>query len=311
MRNYQKLNDDELVSLLYTEGGSLSREVVDEIVRRGERMIAHLSDVVSDKYNWNQDYGQPEWWPVIHTVYILGAIGTKDTVVPLIRALRWADAYDIGYVTDELPSIFGKIGMPAMDYLKVFARDKTSENYSRILAIAGLAAITINNTKTEDEVFSCIYSIFQDEEEVEVKHYSAHVLIDFLRSEHKEALLALAWEDMRLEEEFGSMALFKEDEIEDAFSKKEKNLLFYTSNWLSFYDADKIRNRQAELDNEFPEIMGIEDDESDREDIGEEKISRPFVRDMSEIGRNEPCPCGSGKKYKKCCMGKDKTIRSR
>jgi len=23
------------------------------------------------------------------------------------------------------------------------------------------------------------------------------------------------------------------------------------------------------------------------------------------IGRNEPCPCGSGKKYKKCCMGRD------
>jgi len=20
------------------------------------------------------------------------------------------------------------------------------------------------------------------------------------------------------------------------------------------------------------------------------------------VGRNEPCPCGSGKKYKKCCM---------
>jgi uncharacterized protein YecA (UPF0149 family) len=23
----------------------------------------------------------------------------------------------------------------------------------------------------------------------------------------------------------------------------------------------------------------------------------------SKIGRNEPCPCGSGKKYKKCCGG--------
>jgi hypothetical protein len=26
---------------------------------------------------------------------------------------------------------------------------------------------------------------------------------------------------------------------------------------------------------------------------------------MSKIGRNEPCPCGSGKKYKKCCLQKD------
>ncbi len=29
---------------------------------------------------------------------------------------------------------------------------------------------------------------------------------------------------------------------------------------------------------------------------------------MAEIGRNEPCPCGSGKKYKKCCMLKDNVV---
>nr|WP_285896520.1 SEC-C metal-binding domain-containing protein [Pseudomonas syringae] len=23
----------------------------------------------------------------------------------------------------------------------------------------------------------------------------------------------------------------------------------------------------------------------------------------ADVGRNEPCPCGSKKKYKKCCMG--------
>jgi hypothetical protein len=31
---------------------------------------------------------------------------------------------------------------------------------------------------------------------------------------------------------------------------------------------------------------------------------KPIVRPGSKIGRNDPCPCGSGKKYKKCCMGK-------
>ena len=28
---------------------------------------------------------------------------------------------------------------------------------------------------------------------------------------------------------------------------------------------------------------------------------RPVVRDHPKVGRNDPCPCGSGKKYKKCC----------
>ena len=27
----------------------------------------------------------------------------------------------------------------------------------------------------------------------------------------------------------------------------------------------------------------------------------PMVRQGPKVGRNEPCPCGSGKKYKKCC----------
>ncbi|MEM6793605.1 MAG: SEC-C metal-binding domain-containing protein [Acidobacteriota bacterium] len=27
----------------------------------------------------------------------------------------------------------------------------------------------------------------------------------------------------------------------------------------------------------------------------------PVVRGGPKIGRNEPCPCGSGRKYKKCC----------
>jgi len=39
---------------------------------------------------------------------------------------------------------------------------------------------------------------------------------------------------------------------------------------------------------------------------------------MSKTGRNDPCPCGSGKKYKKCCLaktivqvGKEESIRER
>jgi preprotein translocase subunit SecA len=50
-----------------------------------------------------------------------------------------------------------------------------------------------------------------------------------------------------------------------------------------------------------------------------EKFERPNLRSLPDkpydfnetvvkkkkIGRNDPCPCGSGKKYKKCCLGKD------
>ena len=43
-------------------------------------------------------------------------------------------------------------------------------------------------------------------------------------------------------------------------------------------------------------------DEALAADAAEENKAkeRPFVREMGKIGRNDPCPCGSGKKYKQC-----------
>ncbi len=34
---------------------------------------------------------------------------------------------------------------------------------------------------------------------------------------------------------------------------------------------------------------------------GEEQAAKPIHREISKVGRNDPCTCGSGKKYKKCC----------
>ena len=38
-------------------------------------------------------------------------------------------------------------------------------------------------------------------------------------------------------------------------------------------------------------------------------IKKQPVRKDKKVGPNDPCPCGSGKKYKKCCMQKDKADR--
>jgi uncharacterized protein YecA (UPF0149 family) len=32
-----------------------------------------------------------------------------------------------------------------------------------------------------------------------------------------------------------------------------------------------------------------------------EAAAGTFRRDNPKVGRNDPCPCGSGKKFKKCC----------
>ena len=34
---------------------------------------------------------------------------------------------------------------------------------------------------------------------------------------------------------------------------------------------------------------------------GSTPVAETFVREAPKVGRNDPCPCGSGKKHKKCC----------
>ena len=55
---------------------------------------------------------------------------------------------------------------------------------------------------------------------------------------------------------------------------------------------------------ELPEWEEIFTAEKREELYKEQKRSGTFVREGRKIGRNEPCPCGSGKKFKQCCMGK-------
>jgi len=53
--------------------------------------------------------------------------------------------------------------------------------------------------------------------------------------------------------------------------------------------------------NDWRFILGIEPDQE--EDLSElERKLNPLVpHQVTKTGRNEPCTCGSGKKFKKCC----------
>ena len=54
----------------------------------------------------------------------------------------------------------------------------------------------------------------------------------------------------------------------------------------------------------LPEWDAILTEERRKEITKEFRSSKMYIKTES-VGRNDPCPCGSGKKYKKCC-GKDK-----
>ncbi len=52
-------------------------------------------------------------------------------------------------------------------------------------------------------------------------------------------------------------------------------------------------------------IRVVEDPEGYKKEMEGLKPPTETFRRKEKIGRNDPCPCGSGKKYKKCCLLKD------
>lgn len=62
------------------------------------------------------------------------------------------------------------------------------------------------------------------------------------------------------------------------------------------YEATEYNNEELEMwDNQWAEESRF------FWDSGDTVTKKPYVRETAKIGRNDPCPCGSGKKYKKCC----------
>lgn len=63
--------------------------------------------------------------------------------------------------------------------------------------------------------------------------------------------------------------------------------------------ADKAYREYGDLLESFKGDDGFEDSFDNDYDFFE--VQQPFVREHPKVGRNDPCPCGSGKKYKRCC----------
>jgi len=101
---------------------------------------------------------------------------------------------------------------------------------------------------------------------------------------------------------------FDQDDIVLAYARSgdQPDWLRGLDPW-SFYDEDEILKRQVRWREE-------DEQKAARATNSAASLSSPptwtgpietFVRATPKLGRNDPCHCGSGKKYKKCCMAAD------
>jgi preprotein translocase subunit SecA len=84
-----------------------------------------------------------------------------------------------------------------------------------------------------------------------------------------------------------------EDKVTDAVFRMEEAEGFQESLWAI----------GATIHEAAPRVIGDGQDMSTN--AGEGKKLEPIRNRSAKVGRNDPCPCNSGKKYKNCCMRKN------
>jgi hypothetical protein len=76
---------------------------------------------------------------------------------------------------------------------------------------------------------------------------------------------------------------------------------FYKMNQEFYNDAlnekknDYLIDKYIAVDKKLAHNKGIYFESDEKKEI------ETYTREAPKVGRNDPCPCGSGKKYKKCC----------
>lgn len=235
--SFDTLGDEQLLGLLKTEADRLSREAVDEIVRRGDRMVEPLAGICADDSLWERE--DETIWAPVHATYILAAIGGGRVVGALIDALRRSDRHDLEWVSEYLPSMFARIGHPAVGPLKDRVADREAEVPERALAVDCLVGVAAANPVERGEVLDFLRGVAEDEgEDRELRVDAANGLLVFARPGDRKVIVRLA--KLQLGE---NEPLFTPVDVERAYSRGGQETHDLLGDWLEFYEPEAIRER--------------------------------------------------------------------
>ncbi len=246
---------------------------------------AHIPELIAmagDSALYHGDQDGLEVWGPVHAWRTLGQLGAEEAVQPLVQLF---DDFDDDWFAEELPTVFAMIGPASIPALEKFLANDAVDAMDRISIPNCLEHIAKDHADARQRcvgVLTCQLEKYED---------TAPILNGFL---------------------IGSLCDLKAVEsiylIREAYARECVDITVEGD----LEDAEisigvrKKRSTPRPRYNLFPDMLeSILDDLDDGPDYEYDGILGLPVRRGVKIGRNEQCPCGSGKKYKKCCLGKN------
>ena len=239
----------------------------------GPEHIAALIRLACDAALHRGDPDGDEAWAPMHALRALGQLRAEESVAPILAFIR--EAGDDEVMADEVPVVLSLIGAAAIPSIAEFLSDLPTTASPAIRAMEGLKKIGQRHPACRDECVTILTRVLKQHSHVDrsINGFAIWNLIDLAASEAM-------------------------DTIRQAFRRKSVDLSI-VGDEEDVEIALKLRTRRSMPRPDFriaqPGWLECSDAEHVLSQTG-------TTRRTINIGRNDPCPCGSGKKYKKCCL---------
>ena len=294
------LSPSALIALLIGDEDRAPRNLIEHCAARGEEMAALLGAKVDEDRAWRSEVALGEWWLLLHAAMILGLIASESAGLLLVGLMRHMAQAEDDNLQDWLagywPRLFANKPRSA-----VAAARALSEDRALVWHIRSEAADVVIDAAARDgaegldrDIDWLAARVADDSEDWAFRLSACGALLDYPRERHRNLLADLA------ASQSGYMVQFLAEEVDIAYARghDESNSERSGDPW-QFYAPGKIARRQDLWEDEAArENEGFTDTDDDFFD----EPALPYVRPTEKVGRNDPCPCGSGKKYKKCCL---------
>ncbi len=269
-----------------------------EISKRDDAVF-HLRRIIQDGDYWGDD-GLGKGWTPIHTIFILPLIKNKEALQLLLDAFRYRRNEITNRITEEVSGLFFHFGENGIDKLIEFTKDETLESLGRAEIII-LVALAKTYPSHKEEIMRHISNLIETTDDITFASLIADDLAEF-QDKSVLPVLKKAFQDGRINKLF-----IHEKDVESIIDGNTTyEIERYTVDPLTHFSRENIEDLYLEF---YPAEEEVEDIESESlldEEIYSDAIKPEQPVREKKVGRNAPCPCGSGKKYKKCCLSKGK-----
>ena len=309
----------EQINQLYENDFSVDEDIISEIINLPRKsLIEDLNKLLEDsiiRYNhFNTKVDEGEFDEkhtlfVIHALFILSEIEAAESLENILEVLRQdIDYFNLFFgdiLTEYIWLVLYKTAASQLDVCKRFMFEPGIYLYSKAAISDMVNQIVQHHPERRNEViewYRDVFRFFLDsslDDNVIDSDLLGILVNDVLDFKGIELLPEI--EELYKKEIVDLYACGDIDEVKKHFSDKSE--ISYKSDVISIFEVyDEIQSWNTGED------PGDYDDHSDyvREEIksSDHSLEEQPVKVGKKIGRNDPCPCGSGKKYKKCCMNK-------